>query len=236
MFGLFSNAKTTVGLDIKAHYIRFVKMQHDNYEDRIISYGEVIPEEELFRGNIIINEKKLLEYLRKIISKTKTRNFVVSLPENFNKESFYDMFRHLNIKVKKYLSPASALSNSCVPAGSPATFLVILAEDDISGFATFDQMHNTFYVGGPENHSIISNLNRIYIDWYDEHKEKLSHVLVAGSRAKDSDFIGYISRETKIHIMRANIFTNMRHDDQKVPVITKDDSYKYAVAVGLAIS
>ena len=236
MFGLFSNQKKTIGLDIKAKYIRFIEMQHDNYEDRIISYGEIVPEEELFRGNIIMDEKKLIEYLRKIISKTKTRNFVVSLPESFNKESFYDIFRHLNIKVKKYLSPASALSNSCVPAESPATFLVILAEDDMSGFATFGAMHNTFYVGSPENHSIISNLNRIYIDWYDEHKEKLSHVLVAGSRAKDSDFIGYVSRETKIPITRANIFTNLRHNDQKVPIITRDDSYKYAVAVGLAIS
>lgn len=235
MFGLFSSVQKTLGLDIKAEYIRFVELQHDNYEDRIVSYGEIIPEEALFRGNAVIQEEKLFAYLKKIIDKTKTKDLIVSLPSGIDKDACEGVFRHLGVRPRKFLSPASALSNSCIPAESPATFLVLLAENDMTGFATFGAAHNTYQLGSPERHSIISNLNRIYIDWYDEHKEKFGHVLLAGARATDRELFSYISRETKIPLLRANIFTNLRHSDQKIPIITKDDSYKYAVAVGLAL-
>lgn len=150
---------------------------------------------------------------------------------------YREIFHALHFKVKRFMTPGQALIASTVPKEGTTSFLIASVDEVVANIAIDSVGHPPiFYHGAATNHSIISNLNRIYIDWYDEHKEKVDHVLFAGSRAKDADFLDYVSRETRIPITRANIFINLRLDGQKIPIITKDDSYKYAVAVGLAIS
>lgn len=150
---------------------------------------------------------------------------------------YQEIFRALHFKVKKFLISGQALINSCVPRDSQTSFLILSAEDSTASLALASGSDPAiFYHGDGANHNIISILNRTHIEWYDEKKEKIHYTLVAGARGKDVAFLDYVARETRIPITRANVFVNLSLDRQKVPIIPKDDSGKYAVAIGLAIS
>ena len=73
------------------------------------------------------------------------------------------------------------------------------------------------------------------MDWYDEKKQKIDHVLLLGVRANEQGFLDYISRESRIPMIRGGIFVNLETFKENVPAISKEDSYRYAVAMGLAL-
>lgn len=165
-----------------------------------------------------------------------SKEYDVLICKNWVVKKYREIFKRLNIKIKKFLIPGGALINSCVPVGSTTSFLVVNVEEKESDFVIYDPLkHASFYQSESANHSIISNLNRVYIEWYDEHKEKIHHVMFSGVRVSDREFLDYVSRETKINLVKANILVNLKLDPEVVPIITKADSYKYAVAVGLAL-
>lgn len=132
-----------------------------------------------------------------------------------------------------FLVSPEALYRACVPAGSDTSFLLAGAEKDVCQIVVSDPKEKVFENCSAENHKIISTLNDVYIGWYDAHKEKVNHLLFAGARANDLEFVNYVSRELKIPIARANVFVNLDLNPEEVPPITKDDSFKYAVAIGL---
>lgn len=152
-------------------------------------------------------------------------------------KKYKEIFGAVHLRARKFMIPGRALIDSLVPLGSTTSFLLVSADEKVANIAAYDPAGlPAFYHGDASNSSIISNLNRIYIDWYDAKKEKVDHVFFVGSRASDQVFLDYVSRETRIHISRGNIFVNIELDRERVPIITKEDSYKYAVALGLAIS
>lgn len=235
LFGLFSNARTVLGLDIKHGYIRFVAMRRDDYEDRIASYGEIVPDAPLFRGMTILDENALAVHIKNIMAKTRAKHVVVSLPLGIGAEAFADVFRLAGVRPKQFVSPGSALVRACVPDQSPAPELVVAMEDDGVEFVASGapRAHTR---GAPDAESISANIRHIRIDRHDDHGEVLSRVMLAGSRAHDRSLSSFIARAARIHVVRANPFVNMRRNHGHIPIMTRDDSYKYAVALGLAIS
>lgn len=230
MFEMFSNSKRVVGIDIKSGCIRFLELETRRGIDRITAYGEVTFDDAQ------IDDTTLVQYFRDIKKNLKTKNVNVAIPVGADKEKCLEILKSAGLKPANIVSPEKPLEFALVPENAKTSFLVIDAEKSETGYLVFGpNIDSRFYTSDPANHSIISNLNRLYIDWYDRHKERIHHVLVCGARASDQDFIDYVSRETKISVTEANIFINLKLDPGSVPMISKKDSYKYAVAMGLAM-
>lgn len=231
MWSIFGQSKRVTGIDIKSDYIRFLELDNKNGIDRITAYGEVT-----FDG-VEPNDDTLIQYFRDIKKNLKSKIINVAIPVGSDENKCLELMRSSGLKPTKVTSPAKPLEFALVPENADTSFLVINAENSETDYLMFaPNIDSKFYTSDSANHSIISNLNRLYIDWYDRHKERIHHVLICGSRASDQDFLDYISRETKIPIAAANIFTNLKLDQTNVPIINKKDSYKYAVALGLATS
>jgi hypothetical protein len=71
--------------------------------------------------------------------------------------------------------------------------------------------------------------------WYDRYQERVAHTVVVGSRATDHAFLDFVGRETKLSFTPAHVLVNLHHEHEQVPMITKEDTYKYAVAIGAAL-
>ncbi len=230
MFGIFGQSKRVTGIDIKSACIRFLELDNKNGADRITAYGEVT-----FDG-VEPDDATLIQYFRDIKKNLKSKIINVAIPVGSDENKCLELMRSSGLKPTKITSPAKPLEFALVPENADTSFLLVDAERSETNYLIFaPNVDPKFYTSDPANYSIISNLNRLYIDWYDRHKERVHHVLVCGARASDQDFLDYISRETKIPISPANIFTNLKLNLANVPIINKKDSYKYAVAIGLAM-
>lgn len=231
MFGIFESSKRVVGIDIKSDCIRFLELEIKSGSDRITAYGEVT-----FDG-IDPDEPALVQYFRDIKKNLKGKIINVSIPVGSDEEVCARILKSAGLTATNIMTPSAPLEISVVPEDAETSFLVVDVEQSQTNFLTYaPNIRPEFYTSDPANHSVISNLNRIYIDWYDRHKERIHHVIFSGARAADQEFLDYVSRETKIPITQANIFINLKLDSENVPPINKNDSYKYAVAVGLAMS
>jgi Tfp pilus assembly PilM family ATPase len=237
MFSIFSKTKILVGLEISSNYIRFVELKRSIYFDEILSHGETFFQNIISENGDIIDAGYLLKILKDIKKDISAKNFIVSLPASAKADPYLDLLKNAGIKVRKIETVDNALSKSLVPKGSNTSFLIVNAEKSFSDFLICDGARKAFfYHGSSENYSIIKNIDKIYIDWYDEHKEKIHNIVFTGSRVTDRNFLEYIGRETKIPINLANVFINLQLDDNKIPTISKEDSYKYAVSIGLSMS
>lgn len=231
MFGIFTRSKRVAGIDIRSDCIRFLELETRSGTDRIISYGEVT-----FDG-VSPDEDTLIQYFRDIKKTLKSKTVHVSVPAGSDENKCFELLKSAGLNPETIMTPSTPLELALIPDRAETSFLVVDADRSQTHYLVFaPHSHSAFYTSDPANHSVISNLNKIYIDWYDAHKERINHVIFSGSRAGDQEFLDYVSRETKIPITQANIFSNLKLDMTNVPMITKEDSYKYAVAMGLAMS
>lgn len=231
MFGIFGRSKRVVGIDIKGGHIRFLEIEKNLGASRITAYGEVT-----FEGQSP-DEATLVKYFRDIKSNLKTNVVRVSIPVGSDDNKCALILKSAGLKVEEFSTPKEALEQAVIPDGANTSFLVVDAEQAETNFLIWSpNVSPTLYTSDSANHTVISNLNRLYIDWYDRHKERINHILISGARASDREFLEYVSRETKIPITAANVFTNMQLDQTNVPMIPKNESYKYAVAMGLTLN
>jgi Tfp pilus assembly PilM family ATPase len=231
MFGIFKHSKRVVGVDIKSDCIRFLELETSSDSDRIVAYGEVT-----FDG-VEPDEAVLIQYFRDIKKMVRGSSINVAVPAGSDEKKCFEIMASAGLKPAKVISPAKPLEFALVPENADTSFLIVDADISETNYLIFaPNIDSQFYTSDPANHSIISNLNRLYIDWYDRHKERIHHVLLCGARAADQDVLDYISRETKIPITQANIFINLKLSLANVPMIPKNESYKYATAMGLAMS
>jgi hypothetical protein len=236
MFSILSKTKILIGVEIKQNYIRFIEMKRSNNEDHIVSYGEVVFESILFEKDVFVDEKTLIGYLKNIRKDVSGKEFIVSLPSNVNINSFSAIFKEAGIKVSRFVKSDDALHSALVPKDSETSFLLVDAEKDIVSFLIHNKGEKIFfYEGAPENHFVVTNLNQIYVDWYDDHKEKIHNVIFSGSRVNDSGFLDYVGRGTKIPILLGNVLVNLKLHENKIPIIPKEETFKYAVAIGLTV-
>ncbi len=231
MLNLFSNSKRVLGLEIRPGKIRFAEVLRERGADRVTAYGEADVDDDNPRSGLF---QQCIKEMRKIL---KTKSVNISIDGMGEEKEYRAALRALGLKVVKIIPSGVALHASVIPTDAETSFLLVNADRERTDFLTTGSgISPMYYVGDNQNHSIISNINRIYIDWYDAHKEKIHHVIFSGWRASDSDFLDYVSRETKLPLHRANVFANLDLDPASVPILPRLESYKYAVAIGLAIS
>lgn len=228
MFDIFGRSKRVVGIDISGAYIRFLEIENTLGGSRITAYGEITFEV------AEPDETTLIKYFSDIKKNLKTNVVRVSIPLGSDEKKCRELLKSAGLKVEEFSNPKESLEASVVSDGANTSFLVIDAEHSETNYLLWSpNISPAFYGSDSANHTVISNLNRLYIDWYDRHKERIHHVLIVGARATDGEFLDYVSRETKIPLTHANVFANLKLDTGNVPMIPKNDSYKYAVAVGL---
>jgi hypothetical protein len=230
MFGIFAQSTRTCGIDIKSDCIRFVEIDTNLGVDRITAYGEVG-----FDG-VDPTDENLIQYFKDIKKNLKAKIINVSVPVGSDENRCRELLKSAGIKAANIVNPHVPLAYALIEEELDATFLVIDLEPSQSNYVIKAfSVEPVFYTSDSETHSVISSLNRLYIDWYDKHKEKISHVVFSGKKVLDQNFIDYISKETKFEIIRGDVFTNLRLKEGSVPILNKNDSYKYAIAIGLTI-
>lgn len=209
--------------------VRFVEVLSRGGFNRVTAYGSA----DIDAGPRTGAFAECMQGIKRIVG---ARAVTLSLDGVQDRAGFEQIARGHGFKIKAVVSSAEALAAAVIPADAETSFLVVNAEMDRTDFVTTAPgTQITGFVGESSNYSIIANMNRIYIDWYDAHKAKIHHVIVAGERASDHEFLDYISRETKLPLHRANVFANLDIDPASVPIMQKSESYKYAVAIGLAL-
>jgi Tfp pilus assembly PilM family ATPase len=228
MFHLFSRTKRFVGIEFGEHVVRFVELSRGNRFDEIISYGEMTDKENFFTGETLL---KCCANIKKVV---KTKEAIVSLPEGRFTPKTIELLKKsgLNFKVK---SVGEALVASSVPEGSEHPFLVAHLGEEKTTFALVHKRKKEFFESGTSKTSILSTLNHIYTDWYKDHKEKITYVLLSGKDVAHHEVLDYLRQGTRIHILRANTFANLRLNSRNLPILTKDESLAYSIPLGLLL-
>lgn len=231
MLNLFSKSKRILGLEIMPGKIRFVEVLREKGFDRVTAYGEADVDDDSPRSGLF---QQCIKDVKKIL---KTKSVNISIDGMANEKEYKDVLRSLGLRVGKIVSSGAALLKSVVPSDAETSFLIVNAEKERTDFLIFRAgTPPVYFTGDSQNHAVISNINRLYIDWYDAHKEKIHHVIFSGTRASQNDFLDYVSRETKLPVHRANVFANLDLDPESVPILPRIESYKYAIVIGLALS
>lgn len=225
---LFDFTKRRAGLDVRSGRIRFVELARSGGYERVSAYGYAdagapgTPEFTDAARSI----KKLIRASRVTIATS--GDDAVAIQKALGAAGF---------SVAAVVTPAEAMARAVIPADAMTSFLAVHVEPRTVDIAVFDPASGLSY-GESEaaNYAIVSEMNQIFVSWYDVHQEKIDHVVLSGERAADQQFIDYISHETRLSIYRANVFANLDLDPATVPMIAKKDSYAYAVAIGAALS
>lgn len=235
MFHFFRRQHKRVGVDITSHSIRFVEITSMHGTEHVSSYGEVLLDDACIVDGVIKDEDTLILHLKEVQRVIGSARVLVSLPENAFARRFEDVLAKAGMQPERFVSTKDALISSVIPKGSTTSFLVMQAEYDTVNFLTFLPGETGYYIGDPTNHSVVININRLYVDWYDRYQERVAHTVVVGSRATDHTFLDFVGRETKLSFTPAHVLVNLYHEHEQVPMITKEDTYKYAVAIGAAL-
>jgi Tfp pilus assembly PilM family ATPase len=91
---------------------------------------------------------------------------------------------------------------------------------------------------------VVSDINKVMTFWLsyvEKNKkynfQKIESILLTSTHVHilKSDFANKISAQLHIPTITADVWTNVFDTSKTVPPITKEDSYPYAVAIGLAL-
>lgn len=146
---------------------------------------------------------------------------------------YKNLFKTLNIKILKFTTSGFALINSCVPKESLSSFMVYSIEDKELYISMISENSlPVFYLTNSDNKEVISTINNFYVNWYHDNKEKIHNVIIVGKKVSDQIFVDLILKETKLHIQKGNVFVNFNFPENYIPIIEKQNSYKYAVTLG----
>lgn len=175
-------------------------------------------------------------FYEKIDSVNGRDSFRVAVSSSENVAFLKSVFENSGVNVLRIVSKAEALVNSCVKKGNILPSIVL----NMSPEETILSLHNPFEevqgISFPTNKEKIPfYLEDTYLDFYKKHKEKVGYLFATGALAQDESFLNYLSRVTRLNVEPADIFINIKISSE-VPIITKDESFLYAVALGLAIS
>lgn len=96
-------------------------------------------------------------------------------------------------------------------------------------------------LNGNQARHLIENINRLLVYWFTtvkhpEDQEKIQAVIVTGQHASNTDLIKFISEHSNVQVTTGNVWQNCFSLDNYIPEIRKEDSNRYAIAIGLALT
>lgn len=100
-----------------------------------------------------------------------------------------------------------------------------------------DIPENFVIKGNPDSFAYLKReIEMVESYWYSkEPNKKINSIVVAGRKANDRVFLDNLKKMSKVPVEIANIWVNVCDTSKDVPEIGKEESLKYATAVGLAI-
>lgn len=152
-----------------------------------------------------------------------------------------------------FQSEAVSLSRSVIKKGDRDPYILLrflkdqinvgLVEDGVVQYASIIQVDVEKIINNFESEEAVflnESLNKILIFWFTSKKDLVQHdkvetALIAGEYATADGLQEFLERKLKIDVNLANVWSNCFSLDEHIPDINKEDSLKYAVAVGLAI-
>ncbi len=199
-------------------------------ENELSSIVFALTEKLLFsHGQAVLFYEKIDSVNSKVVYRV-----VVSSSENV--AFLRSVFENSGVNVLKFVSQADALINSCVKKENllPTMVINLESQNSIVGLAyPFEILPQiSRHLAKDKISELIED---VYVDFYKKYDEKLSYILASGELAQDENFLNYLSRQTRLSIEQADALINFENASG-VPIITKDESLLYAVALGLAIS
>lgn len=181
--------------------------------------------------------KEGILFFNKRYSYQKEDFYDVFVTESLNIPFFKSVFENTGLFVKKIVKRKDALANSCIPFGQTESSMVINFETldlDIlvfNPFNTFPDFHKTV-----NKESVSEEIKNINIDFYKKNQEKISNYMLSGSHTSDFNFLNSLKRFSGLPIKQANVFVNLSFKKDELPILTKDESTAFAVAIGAAIN
>lgn len=168
--------------------------------------------------------------------------------------AYTDIFKSAEITPVSFLSESTAMSNSLVDCCDNNPYLIIrlmqdrinivIVENSVVQYTSTMMMNVAEFVenfSGQSATELKSSLNKLLIYWFTnkqgvtEHK-KIEHVLLTGEFADNKGVADFFEKNLKIHSSVGNVWKNAFSFEEYVPEISKDDSMRCAVVVGLALA
>lgn len=225
---LFDFTKRRAGLDVRGGQIRFVELARSGGYERVSAYG--------YADAGVPGTPEFTDAARSIKKLIRASRVSIAISDE-DSGAIKKALVAAGFSVATVINPAEAMARAVIPTDAMTSFLAINVERTTVDIAVFGPTDGfTYGESEAANYAIVSAMNRIFVDWYDAHQEKIDHVILSGERAADQEFLDYVSHETRLSVYRANVFANLDLDPATVPMIAKKDSYAYAVAIGAALS
>lgn len=190
----------------------------------------------LVEENRLSSKESVLFYEKLAYSeKQTTYNVAVSSPENI--AFFKSVFKNSDINILRFVSRKEALVKSCIKEGNLIPTMIVNAEVSFTDFVIFDSFNQTKEVNlNVPKENIPEVLKELYLDFYKKNNQKIGYIFACGSLVKEPSFINYLGTHTRLPVEEADVFVNLNLEKGEIPTITKEESFSYAVALGLALS
>lgn len=185
--------------------------------------------------NIFSHGESIL-YYEKFESVNKKDFYNVFISSSVNVAFIKSVFLNSGLNVLKVVSHKDALLASCIRSGEIINTMILNIENhrtDIAIFSPFNRFRAISSVFERENVSEI--IKETYQDFYKISDDKIGYFFVAGRLAKEPNFINNISRQTRLPIQEADVFVNFSFKSGEVPLVTREESFVYAVALGAGL-
>ncbi len=175
-------------------------------------------------------------YYEKIESINNKDFYTVFVSSNETISFLKSVFVHAGLDIQKVVSRKDALLASCVKEGEIINTMVINADAervDLAIFSPFNRFKGVSVVTGKEN--IPRLIAETHQDFYGLAGDRIGYFMCAGSSTSDISFINYLSRETRLPVSQTDIFANVSLGRGELPLVTKNESFNYAIALGAAM-
>jgi hypothetical protein len=189
------------------------------------------------KERLLLSHGESVLYFEKFESVNNKDFYNVFISSAENVDFLKSVFVNSGLSVKKIISTKDALLASCVKTGEIVNTMVLNADTrrtDIAVFSPFNRFREISSFS--EREKVPSLIKDTYQDFYNISGDKVGYFFVCGLFAKEPSFINFLSRETRLPVQEADVFCNFYLKSGEVPVVTREESLVYAVALGSAIS
>lgn len=195
------------------------------------------------------------------IANTNKSLYSVTVASKKDIEDYIDLFKEANMEVVSFLIQNQALTKTFVTPGDVLSYCIVAVEKhsvvvSIVSFgiviytstinrSVFKEEGGELILETPELLSdVVADINKIMTFWLsyvDKNKkynfQKIESIILTSTHLDilQSDFANKISAQLMIPTVIGNVWKNVVDTEKTIPPIHKNDSYQYAVAIGLAM-
>ncbi|MDQ5901421.1 MAG: hypothetical protein QG580_136 [Patescibacteria group bacterium] len=222
-------ANISIQSDIVKHYLVSIKKETPkNFikEELIIKLKESDP----------VSVKNDIFYFNKRFTENNFDFYDIFVTDNLNISFFKSVFENTGLVVKKVIKRSDALQNSCIPKGQLKSTMIINYENfdlDVSIYNLFNQ-YKDFHINANKD-NVYLEIKKIHVEYFNQNEENINSFLLSGSFAADIYFLNTLKRFSGFPIKQADVFINLLNTKNQLPVVTKDESFSFAIAIGAAI-